>query len=237
MHDSDVKVIMDRAAGMGELPVGLVDRVISGARTRRRRRIAGASGTLAVLGVAGFLWLPLGGGGEQEPPTQSVLAQDLDQLSEAMGAPVPADRVLAAADTGAESVVALRRESAPAGEKAAEVWIARDGQPYRMVSDFLSYDSGCMDGDKVCAEVLPTGLGMYLVRQSADGRAIVLATAPDGRRVEIVTRNGPVAPVAAQRGVMTEIPAAEANEVRVRAYLPDGRSYFLPTAPGAVITS
>lgn len=237
MHDDDVKMVMDRAAGPGELPIGLVDRVVAGARTRRRRKIAVRSGALAALGVAGFLWAPLGAGKEQKPAAPATFAQELRRLGEAVGAPVPPERVLAAADTGTESVLALRRESAPAGEKAAEIWIARDGGPYRMVSDFLSYDSGCMAGDRVCEEVLPTGLGMYLVRQDADGRTIVLAAVPDGRRVEVVTADGAASPAPAQRGVVTEVPAAEANKLKVRAYPPDGRSYVLPPAPGAVITS
>lgn len=237
MRDDDMKMVMDRAAGPGDLPAGLVDRVIAGARARRRRKLGVAAGALAVLATAGIVWAPLRAREEPAPPAPPTLAQELGRLGEAVGAPVPPERVLAAAATGAESVLVLSRASNQPGEKAAEVWIARDGEAYRMVSDYLSYDFGCLADDQVCEEVRPTGLGLYLVRQDGDGRTFVLATAPDGRRVEVVTADGTATPVPAQRGVLIQVRAADANKAQVRAYLPDGRHYVLPPAPGAVLTS
>ncbi len=237
MRDEDVKLVLDRAAGPGDLPVGLVDRVVTGARARRRRRVGVATGALALLGAAGLLWAPPPARTEQPPPAPPTLAQELGRLGEAAGARVPPERVLAAVATGAETVLVLSRTPNSAGGKAAEVWIARAGEPYRRVSDYLSYDFGCMVGDRVCQEFLHTGLGMYLVRQDADGRTLVLATAPEGRRVEVSTADGTVAPVPAQRGVVTWIRAADMHRVQVRAYLPDGRSYILPPAPGVVLIS
>ncbi|GAA0797495.1 hypothetical protein [Spirilliplanes yamanashiensis] len=231
MRDDDVRALLDRAAGPGDLPPDLAGTVVTAARARRRRRVAVAA-VAAVLAVAGGVTAALRPGGAPAPGPASVLAPADQELLEAgVGSPVPAERIVAAGRAGDESIVALDR---PPGEgrsgKVAEVWVSRGGRPYELLRDHLVYDGGCLTGDAVCAEVAPTGLGMYLVRKR-DGRVFVLAQAPAGRTVAVDGRPAGPAP----HGVVVPVEAADPWEVQVHVVLPDGRRYRLPPQPGIVL--
>ncbi len=144
--------------------------------------------------------------------------------------PVPPGEVVAAGLAGDEELVVLRRTPNDGGQAVA-IWGAVGGGPFRQLSDYLSYDLGCLTGDPVCADVLRTGggLGLFLLRDRPDGRTFLLVQAPAGRTVEVGGR----AIGEASRGRVVQVPPGTPPAVRVT--MPDGRWYRLPEMPGAVL--
>jgi hypothetical protein len=142
----------------------------------------------------------------------------------------PPGEAVAAGRAGTEELLALRRTANDSG-KAVAVWAADGGGPWRQLADYLSYDSGCLTSDPVCADLLRTGqgLGLFLLRDRPDGRSFLLVQVPAGRTVEVGGRAIGEAPA----GRVVEVPPGTPPGVRVT--LPDGRQYRLPEMPGTVL--
>ncbi|WP_406067505.1 hypothetical protein [Micromonospora sp. NBC_01638] len=248
MRDHDVARLLDHAVATVELPPGFTTRVIVGSRARRRRRLLLSGVALVVVVAMGTLLFPPTG-----PPSRSggdgisvagpsVQPDVLAGIVGSDGRPATGEQVVAVGRTGTETVVVLRRtaraEETASGGRAAEVWIAADGDHPRRSVDYLSYDLGCPDGDQVCADVRSTGGGLGLaVARRVGGRLFVLAQAPEGRAVEVVA-NGVRQPVgAASYGAVVEVVADDPyDEVQVWVTLADGRRYRIVWAPGSVLT-
>jgi len=249
MVDRDVTSMLDRAAGSGELPLGLTERVIARARSRRRRLLAASTGALAVVALlGGVLVVPRinpGTGGPGGPPDTAASVPltpgQLTGLSRAAGAPVTEDQIIAVGNVGGEILVAVRREARleerAAGGRAAEIFIDSDDGTFRRASDYLSYDFGCVDGDAVCAAVRSTGLGLFVIRRQPGGRVFVLAQAPKGRQVQVVAQGRAYPAGTAEFGTVVELEAPRPDgQLEVWVTMADGRRYRIPEAPGAMIT-
>jgi hypothetical protein len=143
---------------------------------------------------------------------------------------LPAGAVVAKGRAGDEDLVALGRVAKDGG-KAVEIWAAAEDGPFRKLTDYLSYDLGCLTGDPVCADVLRSGagLGLFVLRDQPDGRSFLLVQVPAGRTVEV----GGQAVGEAPGGRVVEVAAGTPPAVRVT--MPDGRRYRLPEMPGAVL--
>ncbi|MEU8115157.1 hypothetical protein [Micromonospora sp. NPDC048947] len=247
MRDHEVAGLLDHAVATVELPPDFARRVITGGRARRRRRLLLSGGTAAVAVAVGVLLGsqlgPVGrGDGEAGGIGPSAVVDVPAGIVDPDGRPVTQAQVVAVGRAGTETLVLVGREphgaERAAGGRAAEVWTAPDGGDPRRLSDYLSYDLACVDGDAACTAVRATGsgLGVAVARRSG-GRLYVLVQAPPGRTVEVVAAgvSHPVGP--APRGAVAEVVAAEPyDEVQVWASTADGQRYRIPWAPGAVLT-
>lgn len=234
MRETDLHVLMERATEDTQLPAGLTDRVFAGARARSRRRRAGVAGLVLATACGAALVVALNLGPASAPQTSATVAvqpatDPLTRLAAQLGRPVDP---LVYGEAGSESLVILRREAnedeRKAGGKAAEMWAAPQGQPFTLVSDYLSYDFGCAQGDKVCEELRPSGLGFAAVRVTPQGRAFVLVALPAGRTARVAGVTVPTSGV-------VEVSAAKPWEIEITVSAADGRSYVLPLPPGGVV--
>ncbi|MFG1763490.1 hypothetical protein ACGFIH_09200 [Micromonospora parva] len=247
MRDHEVIGLLDRAVASVELPPDFARRVITGSRARRRRRLLLTGGTATVAVAVGALLFPyLGpigrGDGDAGDVGPGAVVDVPAGIVGPDGRPVTPAQVVAVGRTGTETLVLIGREprgeERAAGGRAAEVWVAPDGGDPSRLSDYLSYDLACVDGDATCAAVRATGggLGVAVARRSG-GRLYVLVQAPPGRTVEVVAAGVPHRLGPAPRGAVAEVVAADPyDEVQVWASTADGQRYRVPWAPGAVLT-
>jgi len=149
--------------------------------------------------------------------------------------------VLVAAPAGDEMILVVIRPAAEAervhGGRAAAVWIASGGGPFRRAMDYLSYDFTCRVDDPVCPEVRPGGLGFLALRQQPNGRTFVIIGATGDRSVEVSTAEGSTRAVGAvPHGGVVEVMTSRPYEIRTRLTMADGRSYELMVPPHGVVT-
>ncbi|PPK92286.1 hypothetical protein CLV92_11532 [Kineococcus xinjiangensis] len=181
--------------------------------------------------------------GGTSPAAGTVAAEPVTplvrELSVASGHDVADRDVLVSAQVDGDRVVLLAREAredeAAYGGRAAQLWLSRQGAPFERLSDYLSYDLSCMEGDAVCERLRPTGLGLAAVWQDGD-RSTLLVALPEGRTAQVRTAEGaPVALTAAERGsvgtVRTDLPWDLAVDVTQA-----GDTYRLPLPVGGVVT-
>lgn len=237
MRETDLHVLMERAIEDTQLPAGLTDRVFAGARARSRRRRAGVAGLVAATACGAALVVALDLGPATAPPSSATSAtvavqpatDPLTRLAAQLGRPIDP---LVYGEAGSESLVVLPRaaneEESKAGGKAAEMWAAPQGRPFTLVSDYLSYDFGCAQGDEVCAELRASGLGFAAVRVTPQGRTFVLVALPAGRTARVAGVTVPTSGV-------VEVSAAKPWEIEITVSAADGRSYVLPLPPGGVV--
>ncbi|GAA2207170.1 hypothetical protein GCM10009850_026280 [Nonomuraea monospora] len=261
MREMELRETLDRAVEDAVLPAGMGERAIAGARARRRRLRVTAAGAAVVAGGAGLaLPLVLGPAASSSPagttsvsvsasisarpegtvsasisarPEGTVSARPetgpVERLSAQLGRPVDA---LVYGQAGAETLVVLPRRANEKDGKAAELWAATEGAPFRQVSDYLSYDLACERGDEVCERIRPSGLGFAALRV-AHGRVFVIVAIAPGRSATVTTPEGTSTAVPAAG--IAETRTARPWEIEIRVSTADGTSYVLPLPPGGVV--
>ncbi|UBU16240.1 hypothetical protein [Nonomuraea gerenzanensis] len=253
MRETELRETLDRAVEDAVLPAGMGERAIAGARARRRRLRVAAAGAAIVAGGAG-LALPLVlGPAVSSPPAGTTSASvsasvsasisarpegtvsarpeagPVERLSAQLGRPVNA---LVYGQAGAETLVVVPRRANEQDGKAAELWAATEGAPFRQVSDYLSYDLACERGDEVCERTRPSGLGFAALRV-AHGRVFVIVAIAPGRSATVTTPEGTSTAVPAAG--IAETRTARPWEIEIRVSTADGTSYVLPLPPGGVV--
>ncbi|MFI7124400.1 hypothetical protein ACIBQ1_01820 [Nonomuraea sp. NPDC050153] len=243
MRETDLREMLDRATEDTVLPAGISGKVIMGARARRRRsRVAVAGLAVATGGAALAVSLVLVPVTAPPSATTSVSvsarppADPLSRLGGQLGRPLGPSDVLVYGQAGPETLVVLARqakeEERTKGGKAAELWAGTDGTPFRRVSDYLSYDFGCVQGDEVCERTRPSGLGFAAVRMT-QGRTFVIVSIAPGRTATVTTAEGQSTTVRASG--ISKTRTARPWEIEIRVSMADGASYVLPLPPGGVV--
>ncbi|MGW0809226.1 hypothetical protein [Nonomuraea sp. NPDC002799] len=244
MREMDLRETLDRAIEDTVLPTGIGEKVITGARARRRRSRVAAAGLAIVAGVAA-LAVPL----VLIPVTSSPLAgttsvsvsarppvDPLGLLGAQLGRPLGPSDALVYGEAGPEVLVVLSKqaneEERKRGGKAAALWAATEGTQFRQVSDYLSYDLGCEQGDEVCERTRPSGLGFAAVRVT-QGRVFVIVAIAPGRSTTVTTPEGES--TAMRVSGIAETRTARPWEIEIRVSTADGTSYVLPLPPGGVV--
>lgn len=251
MSIDGVKALLDHAAGSATVPDDLVRRVVIGSHRRlRHRRILGVSLAAVVAtasgGMAAVSWVDRG-------PAKTTVASTvgdplLDRLNREEGRQFTVADLIFAGRLGQEYIVVVKRPAnaseAEYGGKAAAVWAApASGKPdpkapysgtaFRVQTDYLSYDFGCRNSDRVCAQMGKSPRGFAIVRQSSDGKFFVLATVPRGRSISVTTAEGTTTHFGDRAAA--EVRTIKPWDLIIRVTREDGEQYELQLPPGGVV--
>lgn len=237
MHEqTDLRDMFDRAVEDTVLPAELGARAVAGGRARvRRRRIGLAAGLAVAVGCAALVVVP--DTGRSSPDTVAVEADPLREIAIQAGHPVGPGDVLVQGQAGTETLIALTRQAneteRKSGGKAAELWVVEAGGSVRRVSDYLSYDFACLQGDTVCEKTRPRGLGFAAVRVTPQGEVFVAVAVPTDRTVTVTSAEGQSNTV--RTPGIVEVRTEQPWKVKITVSLADNESYVLPLPPGGVV--
>ncbi len=255
--EHDVKRFLDFAVGDSDLPPGFVATVVHHGR-RRRNGLRIAAVTAAVAASTGIVAVasvvrdrsespPLGSPSQATAlPTSSYPSRDsaagataLERVVadlKASGRTKTAADVIVSASSGGVRYVMFSRGANGDDEKAFELWKAPERLPFIQLSDYISYEYGCLSADLTCQRLGGVPQGALAAHRLSAGRYIVLVSVPAGWQARVTTQEGARPRLQeGERGYFATVTTSRPWDMLVEVTTADGDAYRLPWHPGAVV--